>query len=328
MRRPRSSASAAQPLRPRRPASRGRRSRAGAGQAGSGSGRSAVTASACFRHGRAILMQGRADDSRLAAGGQAVRRAAPSGDLLQRDRGRDAQGVADLARQVRAVQGVEVQILAPLPRSAGSHSVGAVGQRQQLFAPVAGGQVEGFVQPLRAHGRRSGRRTSSRPSQLVIGRMPGMIGAVMPASAQASRKRRKVSASKKNWVMALEAPASILRLSQCTSAVAVGGIGVRFGVGADAERELAGRGQRLDQLDRVGEALGMRGEAGGALRRVAAQRDDLGHAGLGIGLRRSPAFRRGWHRRRSGAPPRSARSCGGWCVTASCVSLRVVPPAP
>ncbi len=56
------------------------------------------------------------------------------------------------------------------------------------------------------------------PAQLPIGRIPGMIGAVMPARSQASRKRRKVSASKKNWVMALLAPASILRFSQVTSA--------------------------------------------------------------------------------------------------------------
>ncbi len=48
-----------------------------------------------------------------------------------------------------------------------------------------------------------------------------MIGASMPAAAQASRKRKKVSASKKNWVMAECAPASILRFSQSTSAVSL-----------------------------------------------------------------------------------------------------------
>ncbi len=45
-----------------------------------------------------------------------------------------------------------------------------------------------------------------------------MIGASIPAAAHASRKRKKVSARKKNWVMAEVAPASILRLSQATSA--------------------------------------------------------------------------------------------------------------
>jgi hypothetical protein len=40
------------------------------------------------------------------------------------------------------------------------------------------------------------------------GRMPGMIGASMPAAAAASRKRRKASGEKKNCVIARDAPAS------------------------------------------------------------------------------------------------------------------------
>ena len=38
--------------------------------------------------------------------------------------------------------------------------------------------------------------------KLVIGRMPGTIGTSIPALTQASRKRKKVSTSKTNWVMA------------------------------------------------------------------------------------------------------------------------------
>ena len=56
------------------------------------------------------------------------------------------------------------------------------------------------------------------PAQPWIGRMPGMIGASMPAAAHLSRNRKNVSASKKNCVIALVAPASILRFSQATSA--------------------------------------------------------------------------------------------------------------
>ena len=56
------------------------------------------------------------------------------------------------------------------------------------------------------------------PAQFSTGSTPGMTGTVIPASAQASRNRRKVSASKKNCVIASEAPASILRLSQSISA--------------------------------------------------------------------------------------------------------------
>ena len=45
-----------------------------------------------------------------------------------------------------------------------------------------------------------------------------LYGAVMPIFAQRSRNRKKLSASKKNWVMALVAPASSLAFSQCASA--------------------------------------------------------------------------------------------------------------
>src|SRR3546814_4175413 len=43
------------------------------------------------------------------------------------------------------------------------------------------------------------------------GNMPGTIGASIPAAAAASRKRRKASGEKKNWVIARVAPASSLR---------------------------------------------------------------------------------------------------------------------
>ena len=52
--------------------------------------------------------------------------------------------------------------------------------------------------------------------QLTIGKMPGVMGFSIPAAAQASLKRKKVSASKKNCVIASSAPASNLRLSQST----------------------------------------------------------------------------------------------------------------
>src|SRR5438270_9468208 len=54
----------------------------------------------------------------------------------------------------------------------------------------------------------------------VIGRIPGTIGACTPAAARASRKRRNASVSKKNWVMARVAPASILRFRFSRSAAA------------------------------------------------------------------------------------------------------------
>src|SRR3546814_3566000 len=44
------------------------------------------------------------------------------------------------------------------------------------------------------------------------GRMPGMIGASIPAAAAASRQRRKLSGEKQSCVIARVAPASRLRL--------------------------------------------------------------------------------------------------------------------
>ena len=59
--------------------------------------------------------------------------------------------------------------------------------------------------------------------------MPGWIGAVIPALAQASRKRRKSSFSKKNWVIAVAAPASSLRLRLSMSAAGLAASGCTSG---------------------------------------------------------------------------------------------------
>jgi hypothetical protein len=105
------------------------------------------------------------------------------------------------------------------------------------------------------------------------------------------------------------------------------GLGMRIGIGADAERELAGLRQRLDQVDRAREAFGMRGEAARALGRVAAQRHDLGHAGLGVAfgdLQRFFAVASTQVRCAATGTP----VCLWIVLTASWVSARVVPPAP
>ncbi|GAV32722.1 hypothetical protein ROTAS13_00359 [Roseomonas sp. TAS13] len=52
------------------------------------------------------------------------------------------------------------------------------------------------------------------------GMMPGTIGTEMPAASARSMKRRKVSVSKKYWVIARVAPASILRFRLSRSASA------------------------------------------------------------------------------------------------------------
>ena len=102
----------------------------------------------------------------------------------------------------------------------------------------------------------------------------------MPALTQASRKRKNVSASKKNCVIASLAPRVYLAFEPFDIGLGVSRFGVLLGIGADPDSEIAGIGQRLDQLAGIGEAVGMRGEAIRTLWRVAAQGDDLGDASL------------------------------------------------
>ncbi len=57
------------------------------------------------------------------------------------------------------------------------------------------------------------------------GMIPGTISASIPAARQASWKRKKVSGSKKNWVIARVAPASSLRLRLSRSAAGLAASG-------------------------------------------------------------------------------------------------------
>ncbi len=66
----------------------------------------------------------------------------------------------------------------------------------------------------------------------VIGRMPGTISASMPAAAHWSRKRRKMSVSKKNCVIARLAPASIFARRLSRSNFALGASGCTSGYAA------------------------------------------------------------------------------------------------
>ena len=81
----------------------------------------------------------------------------------------------------------------------------------------------------------SGTDALQRPAKFTIlakfstGRMPGWIGAEIPAAAQASRKRRKSSLSKKNCVSAMPAPASSLRFRFSMSASALAASGCTSG---------------------------------------------------------------------------------------------------
>jgi len=48
------------------------------------------------------------------------------------------------------------------------------------------------------------------PDQFSIGRMPGTMGALIPALAQASRNRKQVSTSKQTYESASDAPAALM----------------------------------------------------------------------------------------------------------------------
>ena len=115
----------------------------------------------------------------------------------------------------------------------------------------------------RHHGSRAGlmrhivpRNAGCQPS-FRLAEMPGMIGASIPAFTQASRKRKNVSASKKNWVMAAVAPASSLRLSQVDVCGLVCGVRMLFGICTNADVEFAGVSQGRDQIDGTGKPFGM-----------------------------------------------------------------------
>ncbi len=64
----------------------------------------------------------------------------------------------------------------------------------------------------------------------------------------------------------------------------VGGIRVTVRIGAHADGELVQIGQRPDQFDRTGKATRVLRELLGPLRRITAQRDNLGRARSGVAL--------------------------------------------
>ena len=101
---------------------------------------------------------------------------------------------------------------------------------------------------------------------------------VIPRAAQRSRKRRKRSGSKKNWVIARSAPASSLRFRLSRSASALGASGMRLRIGGDRDLEIGDAPEAGDQVGRLGETVRSRHVGAAAGRRIAAQRDDVAHA--------------------------------------------------
>ena len=179
---------------------------------------------------------------------------------------------------------------------------------------------------------------------------------VTPALRTWSMNRRKPSTSKKNWVIARVAPASILAFSTSMSWLDAGALRMHVRIEADADLEVADRPDAGGQFGGVGVAVGARRVGAADLaRRIAAQGHDVADAGVPVvaGSPRPPrrgeastqvrcaagfsvglfehaaapcgACARGWSRRRRRSPRRtsgSAAPAGGSPPTGS-----LPPPA-
>jgi hypothetical protein len=102
----------------------------------------------------------------------------------------------------------------------------------------------------------------------------------MPASTARRSNAWKLALSKNSWEIRKSTPASTLRLRFFRS-LAVGGLGVDLGVAGGADAERAALADEGDQLVGVAQAAGRDLELGLALRRVAAQGQDVVHVGVG-----------------------------------------------
>ena len=107
----------------------------------------------------------------------------------------------------------------------------------------------------------------------------------MPAATHLSRKRRYLSVSKKNCVIARFAPASSLARSYVEVELRARRFRVNFRVRGDRDVEITRRLQPAHEVGGIGETFRMRHVARLARRRVAPQGDDVAHARVPVGPR-------------------------------------------
>ena len=116
------------------------------------------------------------------------------------------------------------------------------------------------------------------------GRMPGNDRRVDPCRRRRVAKAQEAVGREEELRDRAGRPGIELALQIVEVGLRAIGVGMRFGIGGDRDFERRDCLQPGDQLDRIGIALRMR-----AIRRsagnVAAQRDDVPHPGLPIGLR-------------------------------------------
>ena len=212
-------------------------------------------------------------------------------------RGGVAEGAADVEGQVGVVQRVDVQV------------VDALGD--QPVALLAGDRHRQDVGRPRAsrRGRRPcastpAPRPCSAPAKFTIlakfstGRMPGRIGAVIPAAAQASRKRRKILVVEEELGDRHGRAGVELALEVVDVGAGARRLGVHLGIGADRDLEVADPAQRRRPARRRWRSR--RGAARSGSRPWAGRRAAPRSAARPSGRSRAPppASPRGWRRRR------------------------------
>ena len=155
------------------------------------------------------------DRMRFAAAARSV-----SAALMRFDSCADAEQVADGVGQLGPVERVEME----MADAAGIELAAQFGRRS---SPRPAGARREDRRGLRTAGpsspgsrRRTGRRTCASARRWRPAGCPARSRRRCPRAATRSRKRKKQSAEKKNWVIARSAPASILRLQIVEIAVA------------------------------------------------------------------------------------------------------------
>ena len=205
----------------------------------------------------------------------------------------DPEVGVDLERRRRAVQRVEVQAR----RALGQQPLRTARWRSRRpTARTAAGSsatASSRATTAAAAASRTARPSGATCAKVVTGMRPGMIGRSRPAGHDpVAQPRRSCRRRRTNWVIANSAPASALATRTSASWSRLGGLGVPVGEGGHADAEVAQAAHQRDQLVGVVQPLGVRRpRAARAARRVAAQREHVAHAGVGVLARRPGAAR-------------------------------------
>src|SRR6056297_3930282 len=196
-----------------------------------------------------------------------------SGHVAQRYLWCYAKRMADIAGQFGAVERVEMQVLGPAVDQVAAQLC-RNGGGQQVLAPVTGGLVEGIDQPA-GQGRAAAPGEFPHAGPVLDRQDAGDDGRVDPGPGAGIAEPKERLGLEEELRDRLGGAGVDLALEPVDIGGLVGGLGVFFGIGADADGELAGLCEGRNQLAAVSKALRVRGEAVRALGRVAAQGDEF-----------------------------------------------------